>query len=824
MTLKQKIESCCNQIFAELKHDGDLYENLLQNEISKSNAFAKISALTKFMSRNCPAESLDNYIRSQSKFFLLKDMEERSRKLNKTLFEVASIYAIFNQLRDNPDEFLDLIPKELRDGAIQVIDETTCEYLLDDEKLEPSYVTKEISDIKNNLSREDQEKYKDTLKYAERVIFAHDNYSFQQIIGSTICEALEKHQNKLRNDIVLEKYNGTIDYTNGNITVIDKNNIKLQDLLQEEYVLSKEYKDNLKEAFKIFAQMEKDTGKEVKIAEEGTKIYGFFGYDDARKKLYNAIKSGNIEDIQKGVNQHQKAMNQLEELSEIVQNLNPDKTAFTGNIEISRNSEMPMKYIKDLPLNSKINTLHVIYSGLKESGLTVDEFLNNPGAAFNKIIEHDLDNYIDLNKRIRGEDNAQKSISDVLRSFNNNPAYTYKSGTAINVSNYGVNRLYGSVSLLEPNDNFKKDLVYASVKYELKNRFAFELLLKNSDLFSLDPFERNKTKGYADLLANYFLFNDKERDYNLLNANEGYIDPKTFKYIPPFNRQNYLRENEIDLAEINSRILDTVDKMIISPLQDSQVEFTSQEVILQSINKVAKDILEEKNALSNTPEYKMLKEIAKDPVLVCKNLKQNDMKQAKSYFENVAKDLKKEEEIFEQKYKSANDLDKQSLKEERFAALKQSFLLGDIPAKYFIERSRQLVNNDFGKLPPFFEIDKFPSQKEYIKNMDLEDLSKEDQKDTYLAAKERAQFEKNHFMEDWVSRKNGINVEVDDPEALLRAAGVGGYADEAEQNINEPKEYRKQLVLDGLNEINNQIKEIDDMGLGIDLVDDKIIH
>ena len=25
--------------------------------------------------------------------------------------------------------------------------------------------------------------------------------------------------------------------------------------------------------------------------------------------------------------------------------------------------------------------------GLKESGLTVDEFLNNPGAAFNKIIE-----------------------------------------------------------------------------------------------------------------------------------------------------------------------------------------------------------------------------------------------------------------------------------------------------------------------------------------------------------------------------------------------------------------------------------------------------
>ncbi|MBQ0126012.1 MAG: hypothetical protein KBS59_06815, partial [Clostridiales bacterium] len=568
MKLKEKLLEYCEKYNAPADENLDDYEKVLHSTVYKDAYLAKYGAFKNFLSQKVPDDKLEKFLKGNIDKDSYNNLVNVAKRENVSVFSAYSYYSLFDRINRDElerqkepnkepekdeksyiDQLCELLPEEYHEEAVQLIENTLDPYYWENDKLDTPSLSKEINEIKAELPPQDAEKYKDILDYAEKVTFKHKQYDFQSTLATGANNAAERVQHTKANAITLEKYGDVIKYSGLTASLKDdNNNPKLQELSKEKGRLSDGYKASLKKAFNIFADIEKDTGIDARAGEQGEKIYGFIGYTEARKKLFDAVRSKNIAEIEKCVTQHQKESLRLEELSRITEELDPSNTAFVGNIDISRNSSIPMKYIKNMPMSSKINTMFMLYSAMKESGLSIDEYLDSPGKAIEDIINKDINENVDLNLMVRGDDNVNKSISEVLKQFNGKSDSLGPEDMNRPLFNYGIGRSINAMHVLEPDAERKKDMIYASTRFEIKLSVAGACDNRNRTLFISEKTGAQKAAECSDLLANYFLFDDSTRDYNLLNAKSGYTDPMTFKYVPPFDRQKYIKDHAIDIA------------------------------------------------------------------------------------------------------------------------------------------------------------------------------------------------------------------------------------------------------------------------------------
>ena len=82
----------------------------------------------------------------------------------------------------------------------------------------------------------------------------------------------------------------------------------------------------------------------------------------------------------------------------------------------------------------------------------------------------------------------------------------------------------------------------------------------------------------------------------------------------------------------------------------------------------------------------------------------------------------------------------------RKAALLDEFRRCDINEYYYSQRAEQLASEDFSKVPDAFEADALKNRAKYLKEHDLQDLSKEEADAVFVLAEEKAKKSKNVFL------------------------------------------------------------------------------
>ena len=125
-----------------------------------------------------------------------------------------------------------------------------------------------------------------------------------------------------------------------------------------------------------------------KSGEDGDKIYGHCKFYRDKYALEQALKSGNAKNIIAAKKQYEKSWNDMQELYNIAkQSFSQNDSLFPGNVDGTRNSDLSWEFTSDVMTTAQVNTVFLIYMNLKNTGKSIDEYVENPVKDFYSDIE-----------------------------------------------------------------------------------------------------------------------------------------------------------------------------------------------------------------------------------------------------------------------------------------------------------------------------------------------------------------------------------------------------------------------------------------------------
>lgn len=92
----------------------------------------------------------------------------------------------------------------------------------------------------------------------------------------------------------------------------------------------------------------------------------------------------------------------------------------------------------------------------------------------------------------------------------------------------------------------------------------------------------------------------------------------------------------------------------------------------------------------------------------------------------------------------------------RNSAIRDAFRTGDISEYYYRQRTEQLDKRDYSNVPEMFELDTLKEREQYLKNHDLQDLSKDEADAICELALKRTEREKELYFKKQFLAKNGL--------------------------------------------------------------------
>ena len=125
-------------------------------------------------------------------------------------------------------------------------------------------------------------------------------------------------------------------------------------------------------------------------SEEGTKAYGFWPMFQAKQQVFQAIEAKNKEQLKAAIEKYRVEEAKADQLMSLVnkEGLSKDNL-FSANVNSTRSdlSWMPAKYMTDYAGHNKVNSLYNLYAPLKNTGLTIQKFIEDPVTSFEKMSE-----------------------------------------------------------------------------------------------------------------------------------------------------------------------------------------------------------------------------------------------------------------------------------------------------------------------------------------------------------------------------------------------------------------------------------------------------
>ncbi|MBQ3790172.1 MAG: hypothetical protein II800_04515, partial [Lachnospiraceae bacterium] len=199
---------------------------------------------------------------------------------------------------------------------------------------------------------------------------AHGSY-MEKKQKTNVREQLKKPENPYMNDL-----------TEGKGEVFDPpradKTLQIRRMKSERMNLDPEY---VKHVADILRRMERlGITREDAPAEEGNKVYAFHVFIKAQKELKDAIASKDRERILAATARVKEVRHEMDEMMRIAaENFHP--TDYMDNLDVARNRSIPWEYGRDIVHSAQLNGLYLFGNLLKDSGISIDEFEKDPGAA-----------------------------------------------------------------------------------------------------------------------------------------------------------------------------------------------------------------------------------------------------------------------------------------------------------------------------------------------------------------------------------------------------------------------------------------------------------
>ena len=547
--------------------------------------------------------------------------------------------------------------------------------------------------------------------------------------------------------------------------------------------------------------------------EDGKKIFGFRQIHNTKNALSKAIESADLDAIKSARAEYEKALENMRGLYSMVKELiNPQD--MVGNVNSYREEWVPHEFKNDLLCNAYSNAICNLYTTLNTNGMDLEEFFENPNKAIFKMMDASA-SHASPNDHIGG-----KSIGDaIVDAFIGNP----KGG-------------YAAHALIR-NVEFMLALTYGHEEYE-RNAFA-SMLIQTYDTHVTDLSLFNKeasVKGYLakntlQTLANMYLVNDKDRDYNKLRAFEA-VTPSGMEKIPAFDALDYIAENLINADELAKRITDAVADA--AARQDIKGNRYLSNGTMLTVIRGAQVAASEYLMVHPTPDgdvmtkeaYNALKKIVDAPekafagvfdkslradMRKMETMKQREKRiatEGKAKLDVARKEAREAEAAYSLKVSEASD-DKSALKKlrtEELARLDKAYSEGKLPKDYFEQRRLDVEMGNHKSTVPFGTsecpgFDEF--KKKYATELEDSELSNEDVRIFYDRMIESARFEENKFFLIATGEHPAPTLEAEsarEKQEVLKESIVIGELKENNKNLpvsefkkEEPQKY-KQLI------------------------------
>ena len=282
------------------------------------------------------------------------------------------------------------------------------------------------------------------------------------------------------------------------------------------------------------------------IGEQGNKIYGFAPICEAHKKLETAIEGTDVDAIREARMQYATELQNMRGLYDLIKaEFNPPAGMMVGNINTYRTAMVPNEFKNDILLNALVSGFFNLNAALAQQNFNLEQMFENPNKVFLQILKGFAAN-ITAGAYVEGQNIAQ----------------AIKTLTEANSS-----RKFPATGLPR-NVEFLQALTYGSEAFE-KNSLGSMLFTSYASyvgniVFDSDGDSLTLTDylviSPVETLANVFLVNDEDRDYNRLRAANTMTIDCTEK-IPAFDTMKYLETHTIDAGTLINRFKDTLTEL-----------------------------------------------------------------------------------------------------------------------------------------------------------------------------------------------------------------------------------------------------------------------
>nr|MCR5625677.1 hypothetical protein [Lachnospiraceae bacterium] len=235
----------------------------------------------------------------------------------------------------------------------------------------------------NALSAEERKEYQSALDYADNNVTRLKDNAFNYYAGKNL-ETLEETAENYRKEknqealdkekdenfrIVLRDMDQT-DFIEAGPVSIQKD--AMNRVINTKLDISPDHLNN------VVAMLKKMDALKMKplVGERDAKDYAFSEVIAAKSELMKAIGSGNPKNIIEKKKIFEEKRNGMNALFEIAKNFN--NKSLTGKMSSTGSRDVPFEYSKNTELTSHINGIFNLYSYIKESGSSIDDFANNP--------------------------------------------------------------------------------------------------------------------------------------------------------------------------------------------------------------------------------------------------------------------------------------------------------------------------------------------------------------------------------------------------------------------------------------------------------------
>lgn len=557
-------------------------------------------------------------------------------------------------------------------------------------------------------------------------------------------------------------------------------------------------------------------------AEESKKVYGFRKLVDAQTALEKAVKEGDTQHLSQLKEEYVRQTENMRELYAMVEDAIPgDNRCVANNVDNLRSSFIPAEFKKNVATNSNLNSLWITLSFIKQSGVSIEEFVDHPISHLRGVITREFESKAP-ETRFAGMSVAQVLVSE---------AYTSD-----------VDYITNWLGTLRATDA----LCGGDPENRAYNATVTRVL--EAEMGAAVPYAQVYLSDARDTLENIFLVNDEDREYAKMptdvNRVGGNKSVDGFTKYPAFDPVQYLNEHEIDYKAMADRmghaIKEFSDAILAQPDNGKNLKYDVVK-LMKSVRFATARALLLKNPDPSEPGVKELTEFLEKPLKALekygvgkdvinslndrrhgdkiqnpvKSIEENAMnlkrlfsdkekeikgftasekgynqkadtilKEAERISSQVAKekDPAKVEKLQIESVKKMNEL--KALQKAEVDRLKDAFKDGKITAYYLKNRTDKIGSLEHNKSTAMFEADAFPSKDDYIKSTGLEELTSDEKKGLYESAKLRALDEKKKFLGRRILEKEGTDPSLPDQKPFLSKEEISAEGVVKEMNFN----------------------------------------